>query len=304
MTRSFLRSSTARSHAVFSQHPGGTSRFTAHLPANCWSCGTAQRTSGCSRAAAPAVFGCGPGRRESLRRAMRSLSWRKARRGSAGSGSRWNRRTYERCAAHRGDPERQRDMPPAEAKGAELEALLRFMEVGTTVKGRKQTPTNLLTHTSSAVIANFPIRTATRRLRRPGEHQRHRSRDRKVSLEGSARRISRPCEAGMTNTGSQNYGGPVVTAGGLLFLGATVYDHKLRAFDTGTGKVLWETELPSLGSGDAFHLLVDGRQYVVIAREQRADSERPARRHVRCFRTALNAVRSLIFKLTSRNRRC
>ena len=36
---------------------------------------------------------------------------------------------------------------------------------------------------------------------------------------------------GITNTGSENYGGPVVTSGGLLFIGATVFDNKFRAFD-------------------------------------------------------------------------
>src|SRR6185503_9965452 len=46
--------------------------------------------------------------------------------------------------------------------------------------------------------------------------------------------------SGLQNTGSENYGGPVVTAGGLLFIGATNYDNKFRAFDVRTGKVLWE----------------------------------------------------------------
>jgi glucose dehydrogenase len=70
---------------------------------------------------------------------------------------------------------------------------------------------------------------------------------------------------GLKNTGSENYGGPVVTAGGVLFIGATVYDHKLRAFDTETGKVLWETELPFSGVATPSTYMIDGRQYVVIA---------------------------------------
>src|ERR1019366_6798205 len=41
---------------------------------------------------------------------------------------------------------------------------------------------------------------------------------------------------GLTNTGSENYGGPIVTAGGVLFIGATIYDHKFRAFDARDGK--------------------------------------------------------------------
>ena len=47
--------------------------------------------------------------------------------------------------------------------------------------------------------------------------------------------------AGLKNTGTENYGGPVVTAGGLLFIGATNYDKKFRAFDKATGALLWET---------------------------------------------------------------
>ncbi len=70
---------------------------------------------------------------------------------------------------------------------------------------------------------------------------------------------------GMTNTGSENYGGPVVTASGLLFIGATVYDNKFRAFDSHTGKLLWETELPSAGAATPATYMVDGKQYVVIA---------------------------------------
>jgi quinoprotein glucose dehydrogenase len=43
---------------------------------------------------------------------------------------------------------------------------------------------------------------------------------------------------GMPDTGSENYGGPILTAGGVLFIGATIYDRKLRAFDAKTGKLL------------------------------------------------------------------
>ena len=57
----------------------------------------------------------------------------------------------------------------------------------------------------------------------------------------------------------------MVTAGGILFIGATVYDNKFRAFDSDTGKLLWETELPSAGAATPATYLVDGKQYVVIA---------------------------------------
>lgn len=70
---------------------------------------------------------------------------------------------------------------------------------------------------------------------------------------------------GMKNTGTENYGGPVLTAGGLLFIGATVFDKKFRAFDKSTGELLWETTLPFAGNATPATYAVNGRQYVVIA---------------------------------------
>jgi quinoprotein glucose dehydrogenase len=70
---------------------------------------------------------------------------------------------------------------------------------------------------------------------------------------------------GLTGTGSENYGGPVVTAGGLLFIGATNYDKVFRALDKTTGKVLWQTTLPAAGNATPSTYEVNGRQYIVIA---------------------------------------
>jgi quinoprotein glucose dehydrogenase len=70
---------------------------------------------------------------------------------------------------------------------------------------------------------------------------------------------------GLKNTGTENYGGPIVTAGGLLFIGATNYDKKFRAFDKATGELLWETTLPFAGNATPATYTVQGRQYVVIA---------------------------------------
>jgi quinoprotein glucose dehydrogenase len=72
-------------------------------------------------------------------------------------------------------------------------------------------------------------------------------------------------EKGMKNTGTENYGGPIVTAGGLLFIGATNFDKKFRAFDKSTGKLLWETKLPFAGNATPATYEVNGRQFVVIA---------------------------------------
>ena len=72
-------------------------------------------------------------------------------------------------------------------------------------------------------------------------------------------------EQGIPLTGSENYGGPVVTSNGLLFIGATARDRKFRAFDKATGELLWETTLPAGGNATPAVYEVDGRQFVAIA---------------------------------------
>ena len=80
---------------------------------------------------------------------------------------------------------------------------------------------------------------------------------------------------GIPVTGSVNYGGPIVTAGGVLFIGSTVYDRKFRAFDAETGKLLWETVLPFGGLATPATYSVDGRQFVVIAAAGGRDPKSP-----------------------------
>lgn len=72
-------------------------------------------------------------------------------------------------------------------------------------------------------------------------------------------------ELGAAETGSENYGGAVVTRGGLLFIGATVYDRMFHAFDKRTGRLLWKSELPAAGLASPATYTVNGRQFVVIA---------------------------------------
>jgi quinoprotein glucose dehydrogenase len=69
---------------------------------------------------------------------------------------------------------------------------------------------------------------------------------------------------GIRNTGAENYGGPVVTAGNLLFIAATL-DEKIRAFDKRTGELLWEHDLPAAGYATPAVYAVNGKQYVLIA---------------------------------------
>jgi len=69
---------------------------------------------------------------------------------------------------------------------------------------------------------------------------------------------------GLRNTGSDNYGGPVVTASGLLFIGATNFDRKFHAYDKLTGKLLWETTLPAAGNATPSIYSINGKEYIVI----------------------------------------
>ena len=69
---------------------------------------------------------------------------------------------------------------------------------------------------------------------------------------------------GMTKTGSENFGGPTVTAGGLVFCAGTA-DEKIRAFDKDTGEELWSAKLPWGGYAPPSVYEAGGKQYVVIA---------------------------------------
>jgi quinoprotein glucose dehydrogenase len=69
---------------------------------------------------------------------------------------------------------------------------------------------------------------------------------------------------GIPPTGTENYGGPVVTAGGLLFI-AAARDGKIRAFHKRTGKLLWEYALPAPGFATPAVYSVNNKQYIVIA---------------------------------------
>jgi quinoprotein glucose dehydrogenase len=82
--------------------------------------------------------------------------------------------------------------------------------------------------------------------------------------------------------GTLNFGGPIVTAGGLAFIAATM-DRKFRAFDIETGALLWETSLPAPGQATPMTYSVAGRQYVVIAAGGNATLQTPLSDHVMAF---------------------
>ncbi len=71
-------------------------------------------------------------------------------------------------------------------------------------------------------------------------------------------------EQGLKNTGSENFGGATVTAGGIVFCAGTA-DEKIRAFDKFTGEELWQAKLPWGGMAPPTTYKIDGKQYVVIA---------------------------------------
>ena len=68
----------------------------------------------------------------------------------------------------------------------------------------------------------------------------------------------------MPKTGTENYGGAILTAGGLLFCSGT-RDAKIRAFDKDNGAELWSGKLPWVGSAPPTTYSIRGRQFVVIA---------------------------------------
>ncbi len=69
---------------------------------------------------------------------------------------------------------------------------------------------------------------------------------------------------GIPITGTETYGGPVVTGSGLIFIAST-RDERIRAFDKKTGKVVWEYQLPAGGFATPISYEVDGKQYIAIA---------------------------------------
>jgi quinoprotein glucose dehydrogenase len=77
------------------------------------------------------------------------------------------------------------------------------------------------------------------------------------------------------STGSENYGGPILTAGGVLFIAATLYDKKMRAFDPRTGKLLWEAQLLYAGNATPITYMAGGRQYVLIQADNARDKTAP-----------------------------
>ena len=81
---------------------------------------------------------------------------------------------------------------------------------------------------------------------------------------GTTRDLAPGSQLLLRGTGTPNFGGPIVTAGGLVFIGAAL-DNYLRAFDARTGRELWRGRLPAGGQATPMTYVWGGRQYVLIA---------------------------------------
>jgi quinoprotein glucose dehydrogenase len=85
-----------------------------------------------------------------------------------------------------------------------------------------------------------------------------------VAVDVANRRIAWEVPLGAPD-GVPNLGGPIVTSGGLAFIAATL-DHRIRAFDTATGRELWSAALPAAGKATPMTFMgANGKQYIVIA---------------------------------------
>jgi glucose dehydrogenase len=168
-------------------------------------------------------------------------------------------------------------MPPApDLQGPELEALLRYLGVGSQAKAEEPAAESQSTEYISTGYRKFldpdgypatvpPWGTLNAIDLNTGKYLW------KIPLGEYPELVSK----GMKSTGSESYGGPIVTAGGVVFIGATIHDRKFRAFDSRTGKLLWETELPFAGLATPSTYMIDGRQYVVIAASGGRDPNHP-----------------------------
>ncbi|HKD62004.1 MAG TPA: c-type cytochrome [Terracidiphilus sp.] len=157
-------------------------------------------------------------------------------------------------------------MPAVDVHGADLEALLRFLEVDASVKTASEKPEEWMNKYTFTGYRKFLDPDGYPAIAPPwGTLNAIDLKTGKYLWKVPFGEYPALAKQGMKNTGTENYGGPIVTAGGVLFIGATVYDHKFRAFDSSNGKLLWETELPFSGVATPATYIIDGRQYVVIA---------------------------------------
>ena len=86
-------------------------------------------------------------------------------------------------------------------------------------------------------------------------------------------------EKGIPITGTENYGGPIVTEGGLVFIAATK-DERIRAFDKNSGKVVWEYQLPAGGFATPITYTSGGKQYIVIAAGGVKNGHKPGGKYI------------------------
>lgn len=164
-------------------------------------------------------------------------------------------------------------------QGPDLDALLRFLGVGATTTPAASAPNDAAKPTGEYVFTGY------RRFLDPDGYPAFQPpwgtlsaidlKSGKYLWKINLGEFPELAAKGLKDTGSENYGGPIVTAGGVLFIGATIHDRKFRAFDAATGKLLWETQLPYCGVATPATYMVNGKQFVVIAASGARDPKTP-----------------------------
>jgi hypothetical protein len=109
-----------------------------------------------------------------------------------------------------------------------------------------------------------PPKPTPRSYRAPGEKKSASASKDYWMVEDHAVREALLTKQGVKKTGTENFGGAICTAGGLIFCAGTC-DSKMRAFDKDTGAELWSAKLPWTGTAPPATYEVNGRQFVVIA---------------------------------------
>jgi glucose dehydrogenase len=169
-------------------------------------------------------------------------------------------------------------------QGTELDALLRYLGVSEKTSAQESAPNDAAVNTTPGQIPDY-IFTGYRKFLDPEGYPAFNPpwgtlnaidlNTGKYLWKINLGEFPELVAKGMTNTGSENYGGPVLTATGVLFIGATNHDRKFRAFDSSNGKLLWESTLPYLGNATPATYMIDGKQYVVIGASGARDPKTP-----------------------------
>jgi glucose dehydrogenase len=176
---------------------------------------------------------------------------------------------------------------PAQAslQGPDLDALLKYLGAGDKLSTKESAPNDAASPANTAASANAFVFSGYRKFLDPEGYPAFNPpwgtlnaidlNTGKYLWKINFGEFPELAARGMTNTGSENYGGPILTATKVLFIGATDHDRKFHAYDAATGKLLWETVLPYLGNATPATYMLNGKQYVVIGASGARDPKTP-----------------------------